>query len=108
MIHPDALSSIFLRHDRVFIASGGHMTGSTPALHRLAWHIYLYDDGVISFTVTARQCLHRSFSTKSTNLSKSSKRKKHRPAAIATNGSSATTVVQAAGMDLNFAAASWK
>jgi hypothetical protein len=72
------------------------------------WHIYLYEDGVISFTVTARRCLHRSFSTKSTNLSRSSKRKKHRPAAIATDGSSATTVVQAAGMDLNFAAASWK
>src|SRR4051794_37279607 len=71
-------------------------------------HIYPYEHGVIFFTVITRLCLHRSSSTKSTNLSKSSKRKKHRPPVTATNGSSATTVVQRAGREFNFPAASWK
>ena len=92
--------AILLRHDRVFIAKKHptNVNASVNTANRLR-HIYLYICGVISFTRSTQSPLHRSFSTRSTNLSKSSNRKKHLPPAIATNGSSAATVVQHAGMD---------
>ena len=65
---------------------------------------YLYNSGVIYFTMR-RPRPHRSFSTNSATLSKSSNRKKHRPSAMATNASPGTTVVQLAGMELKLPSA---
>jgi hypothetical protein len=102
------MSSIFLRHGRVLIASFGHQTESTPALHRpvLAYlslrrrRNFLYGDRQ---AVSSSKLLHQLNQLEQVLEAKETSASGHRHGWIFRHHR-----VQAAGMDLNFAAASWK